>query len=161
MNIKYLKNKKQKTTDEYFMSMAIKEAKKALYPFGAIIVKNGKILVKAGSGEKQEKNYDPTAHAEINAIRKACKKIKSKKLTGLSLYSSCEPCALCFAAAWYADIESIIYSMSIEDIEKIDKNKKNLILSKKYTNTKGIKIQKGILRKSAINMYTLHAYGKD
>lgn len=96
-----------------FMQIAIEEAKKADFPFGAVIVKNNKVISSSGTGKKD--GIDPTEHAEINAIRKACEKLNSKKLPGATLYSTCEPCPMCFAAAWWADIENIVFSITLQD----------------------------------------------
>jgi len=91
--------------DKDFMHIAINVAKRADFPYGAIIVKNGKIIAKAGTASK--KNIDPTSHAEISAIRKACKKLKSKELKGCIIYSTCEPCPMCFTAIWWAKVDRI------------------------------------------------------
>ncbi|MDD4036027.1 MAG: nucleoside deaminase, partial [Bacilli bacterium] len=74
-------------------------------------VKNGQIIGEASSGGGEV--YDPTNHAETIAIRKACKNINSTDLTGATLYSSCEPCFMCFGTAWWANITNIVYSASI------------------------------------------------
>ncbi len=86
-----------------FMKIAINVAKKADFPYSAVIVKNGEIISKAGTASK--KSLDPTAHAEISAIRKACKKLKSRTLEGTTLYATCEPCPMCFTAAWWAKLK--------------------------------------------------------
>lgn len=67
-------------SDEKFMKFAINEVKKAPFPFGAILVKDGKIIAKAGSGSTD--GLDPTAHAEINVIRIACRNLQSRMLKG-------------------------------------------------------------------------------
>ena len=93
------------------MKIAIKEAEKALkrgdYPTGAVIVLNDRIISKAFSTGITKK--DPTAHAEINAIRKACRKLKSRFLTGCIIYASSEPCLMCAKAIVYARIKKIVY----------------------------------------------------
>ena len=105
-----------------FMAEAIKEAKKGIQsgdggPFGAIVVKDGKII---GRGHNQViKLNDPTAHAEIQAIRNACKKINDFSLKGAVLYSTCEPCPMCFAAIHWARIDKVIYAATREDAAKI------------------------------------------
>ena len=97
--------------DEEFMKIAISEAEKALkrkdYPAGAVIVLNNKIIAKASSTGITKK--DPTAHAEINAIRKACKKLKSRFLTGCVIYANSEPCLMCAKAMVYARIKKVVY----------------------------------------------------
>ena len=82
-------------------------------PFGAVIVRDGKVI---GRGWNQvTSTNDPTAHAEVVAIRDACSKLKSFSLSGCELYSSCEPCPLCLAAAYWARIERIYFAASCDD----------------------------------------------
>ena len=77
-------------------------------PFGAIIVKNNKIISSATNSVIVDN--DPSAHAEINAIRKACKELNTPFLDDCTIYSSCEPCPMCYAAIRWAKIENIYYS---------------------------------------------------
>lgn len=86
-------------------------------PFGACIVKDGKIIGK-GTNHVLGDN-DPTAHAEIMAIRDACKKIKSYDLKGCELYTSCFPCPMCLAAIIWANIKKVYYGNTKEDAERI------------------------------------------
>ena len=92
--------------DEKFMQLAIKEAENAPFPFGCVLVKDNQIIATGKSGET--KDVDPTAHSEINAIRSSFKKLNSKDLTGLTLYSTCEPSPMCFSATWWANIMRIV-----------------------------------------------------
>ena len=87
-------------------------------PFGAIIIdKNGNII---GNGNNQVvKKKDPTAHAEIVAIREACKKLDTQDLSGCILYTSCEPCPMCLSAIIWANIKTIYYGCTKEDAGKI------------------------------------------
>jgi tRNA(Arg) A34 adenosine deaminase TadA len=86
-------------------------------PFGACIVKNGEII---GKGSNHViKNNDPTAHAEIMAIREACKNINSYDLTGCTLYTSCYPCPMCLSAIIWANIKIVYYGNTKEDAEAI------------------------------------------
>lgn len=98
-------------TDSYFMKIAISEAEKVLergdYPAGTVIVLNNKIVAKASSTGVTQK--DPTAHAEINAIKIACKKLNSRFLECCTVYSSSEPCLMCAKAMVYARIKKIFY----------------------------------------------------
>lgn len=86
-------------------------------PFGAVIVRGGKIISE-GTNNVTKKN-DPTAHAEIVAIRNASKKFKNFSLKGCDIYSSCEPCPMCLSAIYWADIDKIYYANTKEDAEKI------------------------------------------
>jgi guanine deaminase len=82
-------------------------------PFGAIIVRNGEIL---GEGANSvTRTNDPTAHGEVNAIRAACKTLGTFTLTGCELYTSCEPCPMCLAAAYWARLDAIFYGCSAAD----------------------------------------------
>lgn len=77
-------------------------------PFAALLVRNGQIIGK--SGNQVTKTLDPTAHAEIAAIRIACREIDDFKLNGALLVSSCEPCPMCLAAALWARIDRVLYA---------------------------------------------------
>ena len=76
-------------------------------PFGAVIVKDGNIL--STGVNRVVPNSDPTAHAEVSAIREACGKLKTYKLEGCTIYSSCEPCPMCLGAIYWAHIDRIYY----------------------------------------------------
>ncbi len=82
-------------------------------PFAAIIVKDG-IEIANGCNNVTTRN-DPTAHAEVMAIRNACKKLNTWRLEGCELYSSCEPCPMCLSAAYWAGINKIWFSAKSED----------------------------------------------
>ena len=86
-------------------------------PFGACVVKEGKIIGK-GSNRVLSKN-DPTAHAEIVAIRDACKTINSYDLSGCELYTSCYPCPMCLSAIIWANIKKVYYGNTKEDAADI------------------------------------------
>ena len=87
-------------------------------PFGAVVVKNGLIVGKGNN--KVTSTFDPTAHAEVVAIREACKKLDTFKLTGCDLYTSCEPCPMCLAAIYWSHIDNIFYANTREDAKNID-----------------------------------------
>jgi tRNA(Arg) A34 adenosine deaminase TadA len=86
-------------------------------PFGAVIVKEGKIV--ASASNQVTLNNDPTAHAEVLAIRKACKKLKTFDLSDCELYTSCEPCPMCLAAIYWARINRYYFANAKEDACKI------------------------------------------
>lgn len=103
------------------MSRAIELAEASLKhqggPFGAVIVKDGKVI---GEGNNRVTlDNDPTAHAEMVAIRSACREIADFSLAGCDIYSSCEPCPMCLAAIYWAGIDKIYYAATREDAEKI------------------------------------------
>lgn len=97
--------------DEYYMSIALKEAKKAVaideVPVGAVVVKDGKIIAKAHN--QREKRNDPTGHAEILAVRAACRKLNSWRLVGCTIYVTIEPCSMCAGTILWTRIARIVY----------------------------------------------------
>ena len=82
-------------------------------PFGACVVKDGKIIGKGFNNVI--KNMDPSAHAEIMAIRDACKNIKSHDLSGCEIYTSCYPCPMCLSAIIWSNIKKVYYANTKED----------------------------------------------
>lgn len=102
--------------DEKFISLAINEAKKSAEQVGcgAVVVRNGKVIAKAFNNQRATK--DATAHAEINAIKKAGRKLGNKNLDGTTIYCSCEPCVMCLSAIVYAKIERLVYKDSLKNI---------------------------------------------
>ena len=82
-------------------------------PFGAVVVRNGEVL--SASGNSVLRDNDPSAHAEVNAIRAACKKVGAPNLKGATLYSSCEPCPMCYATAYWARLDRIYYAAGWAD----------------------------------------------
>jgi tRNA(Arg) A34 adenosine deaminase TadA len=101
------------TPDNAFMQEAIAEARHGMNaneggPFGAVIVREG-IIIGRGHNRVTSSN-DPTAHAEITAIRAACQKLDSYTLKGCDIYTSCEPCPMCLSAIYWARLETIYYA---------------------------------------------------
>ncbi len=82
-------------------------------PFGAVIVKDGEIV--AETSNSVTKDNDPTAHAEVNCIRMACKKLNTFILEGCDIYASSEPCPMCFGAIYWAHIDRIFFAATRED----------------------------------------------
>jgi guanine deaminase len=108
--------------DTKLMRMAAKEAQNGIRkgfggPFGAVVAKGGIVIAKA-SNEVLRTN-DPTMHAEINAIRKASKKLHTFDLAGCVLYSSCMPCPMCLAAIKWANIKMVYYGATAKDADEI------------------------------------------
>lgn len=144
--------------DEDFMRKAIEKAiqgiKKGQTPFGACIVKNGKIV--ACEHNVVWKTTDSTAHAEVNAIRKACSKLKTIDLTGCTIYSTTEPCPMCYSAIHWARIKKIVYGASIADAKKAGFNE--LQISDKTMKKIGkdkMKIESGLLKKECVELFAL------
>ena len=87
-------------------------------PFGAVIARNGEII--ATGVNRVTANCDPTAHAEVSAIRAACSKLNTFDLSGCEIYSSCEPCPMCLSAIYWAGISKIYYGNTKQDAKMID-----------------------------------------
>ena len=87
-------------------------------PFGAVIVRNGEII--ATGTNRVTESCDPTAHAEVSAIRAACAKLGEFKLSGCTIYSSCEPCPMCLSALYWAGVERIFYGNTKQDAKAIN-----------------------------------------
>src|SRR5580658_151513 len=106
----------------HFMREAIRLSRQKMRanqggPFGAIIVRDGKI---AGRGwNRVTATNDPTAHAEVTAIRDACKKLKRFHLEDCELYTSCEPCPMCLGAVYWARLKTIFYANTRRDAARI------------------------------------------
>lgn len=112
----------QQKEHEKFMKMAIALSEQNVTqllggPFGAVIVKDGKLVAK--SANKVTTTNDPTAHAEVSAIRKACKKLNTFDLTGCVIYTSCEPCPMCLGAIYWARIGVIYFANTKKDAADI------------------------------------------
>lgn len=86
-------------------------------PFGAVIVKDGKIVAAAANSVTNDN--DPTAHAEVNCIRKACAELKTFDLSGCTIYTSCEPCPMCLGAIYWAHIDKVFYGNNKVDARNI------------------------------------------
>lgn len=106
-----------KNMDKYF-SLAAEETMKSMErqdggPFGATIVKDGEVVVAVGN--TQMRDTDPTAHAELVAIREACKKLETRDLTGCEIYATCQPCPMCVGAIIWSGIKNVYYANTAED----------------------------------------------
>ena len=104
------------------MTLAASEARRTMKlgyggPFGAVIVKDGRVLSVASNTVL--KDCDPTAHGEINAIRKACAALKTHDLTGCEIYATGEPCPMCLSAIIWANIKRVYYANSAEKAGEI------------------------------------------
>ncbi len=98
---------------EIAVNLALENIRSGGGPFGAIIVKDGELIA---SGVNSVTNHnDPTAHAEINAIRKACKHLSDFNLSGCIIYSSCEPCPMCLSAIYWAHLDAVYFGATHRD----------------------------------------------
>lgn len=95
------------------IALAVENVRQGGGPFGAVIVRNGKIL--AEGVNRVTANHDPTAHAEVQAIRKAAALLKTFDLQGCDIYSSCEPCPMCLGAIYWAHLDHLYFAASKDD----------------------------------------------
>ncbi len=99
------------------IALSIENIQKGGGPFGAVIVKDGKVI--ATGVNRVTKNTDPTAHAEVTAIRKASKKLGTFDLAGCDIYTSCEPCPMCLGAIYWAHLDKMYYGNTKADAKDI------------------------------------------
>ncbi len=101
---------------EEAVRIAVKNVHEGGGPFGAVIVKDGKIVARGVN--RVTASLDPTAHAEVQAIRSACRALGTFSLEGSVLYTSCEPCPMCLSAVYWARIDRIFYACTRDDAER-------------------------------------------
>jgi len=141
------------------IELSINSANNSGGPFGCVIVKNNKII--AEGSNKVTLSNDPTAHAEIVAIREACKKLNVFNLPGCDLYSSCEPCPMCLSAIYWSHVDNIFYANSRDDAKKINFDD-SLIYSEFSKKIEDRKIPiKQMLRNEALQAFKIWSEKKD
>ncbi|MDD2635428.1 MAG: nucleoside deaminase [Bacteroidales bacterium] len=135
------------------IELSIENMDKGGGPFGAVIVKNGEII--AESGNSVTIDNDPTAHAEVNAIRLAAKKLGSFDLTGCDIYASCEPCPMCLGAIYWANISNLYFANNQNDADDIGFSDKFIYdeIAKNYTKRK-LKTQ-NMMREHALKAFDI------
>ena len=138
--------------------MAMAKARKGILkgqtPFGACIVKDRRVL--SCEHNVVWKTTDITAHAEIHAIRQACRKLKSIDLSGAVIYSTCEPCPMCFSACHWARISTVIYGAAIADAKKAGFNELAVSNHKlKELGISPVKIVRGFLKEENVRLFQL------
>ena len=135
------------------IELSISSAKDTGGPFGCVMVKDDKII--AEGSNKVTFSNDPTAHAEIVAIREACKKLNTFNLSGCDLYASCEPCPMCLSAIYWSHVDNIFYANNREDAKKINFDD-SLIYSEISKKNEDRKIPiKQILRDEALKAFEI------
>lgn len=142
----------------FFMRLAVRKARQGIQngqtPFGACIVKKGKPVSLAHN--QVWRSGDITAHAEIVAIRQACRKLKTIDLSGCVIYSTCEPCPMCFAACHWARLSKIVYGVKIGDARRIGFNEFALSNQRlKRLGKSRIKLEAGVLREENLELFKL------
>ena len=142
--------------DQKFMRKALEIARKGIIsgqtPFGACIVKGERIV--ASAHNTVWKSTDITCHAEINAIRQACRKLKTIDLSGCIIYSTCEPCPMCFSACHWAKISRIIYGTRIRDARRIGFNELSVSnVRLKRLGRSRVRVAGGLLKNDAMELF--------
>lgn len=137
------------TKDMEYMRMAVEKAREGVLegqtPFGAVIARKGRVL--ACVHNKVWKDWDITAHAEISAIRAACKKLNTIDLSGSTLYTTCEPCPMCFGAIHWARVSRVVFGCKIKDAKKIGFSELAISASRlKSLGKSDVKVVSGVLR---------------
>lgn len=150
----------KKANDAACMRLAIAKAQQGVLrgqaPFGACIVRRGRVV--AVGHNQVWKNTDITAHAEICVIREACRALKTIDLSGCTIYSTCEPCPMCFAACHWANISRIVYGARIADAKKFGFDE--LTVSNAAMKAMGgarLRIRKDFLRPACLGLFSLWA----
>ena len=108
-------------TDAEFMMLAIEQARLGIAlgqsPFGSVVVRDQKVI--AATHNTVWRDSDPSAHAEVNTLRLACRSLSTIDLTGSTLYSTCEPCPMCLSAIHWARVTRLVFGASIADAERV------------------------------------------
>ncbi len=142
--------------DKKFMTRAIELAKNGVEindggPFGCVVVKNGEIV---GEGNNRvTSTNDPTAHAEIIAIRDACKHLDSFQLDGCTIYTSCEPCPMCLGAIYWARPEKVFYACTRSDAAHIGFDDDFIYEELEKSNEKRKMILMNLMRDEALEIF--------
>lgn len=137
---------------EFFMRLALAEAKKGDAPYGAVIVKDNEVVAVAHNTVKRDN--DPSAHAEINAIRSLTAKLKNPSLEGYSIYTTGEPCPMCATACVWSGLSEIVYGASIQDLITVNQSQISISCEEVIDkSSKKIKVTKDILKNECLELF--------
>ena len=143
------------TANNRYMELAIAVAERGVRegnsPFGSCIVKGDRVICVAHNTVLAKK--DATDHAEMNAIRLACKKLRSHELRGCVIYSTTEPCPMCFSAIHWAKMKGIVFGTDIDDVKTL--GFKELTISDRTMKSKGgspVAVKGGFMRKECLEL---------
>ena len=137
---------------EDFMKIALEQAKQGDAPYGAVIVKDNEVIITAHN--TVQRDQDPSAHAEINAIRLLTAKLQSTSLEGYTLYTTGEPCPMCATACVWAGISEIVFGAAIADL--IAANQSQIDIACEEVIERGfrkIKVTKGVLKSECLQLF--------
>lgn len=135
------------------IALSIENVKNGGGPFGAVIVKDNEII--ATGVNRVTANHDPTAHAEVSAIRAACEKLNTFDLSGCEIYTSCEPCPMCLGAIYWAHLDKIYYGNNKHDAADIGFDDSFIYDELALTPENRQKASETILRNEAIEAFKL------
>ncbi len=143
-------------TDGDFMRLAIQAAWRGIeqgeMPFGACLVRKGRVVSVAHNSAKA--NMDTTAHAEVQAIREASRRLKTLELTGCVIYSTCEPCPMCFTACVWSKVGRIVYACRIEDAEKTGIRQIPIVSARmNQLGQSGVELVGDVLREDSLKLF--------
>lgn len=137
---------------EDFMKIALQEAKQGDAPYGAVIVKDNAVIITAHNTVQRDK--DPSAHAEINAIRLLTAKLQTTSLEGYTLYTTGEPCPMCATACVWAGISEIVFGASIGDLIAVNQWQINIACEQVIAQGfRKIKVTKGVLKAECLQLF--------
>ncbi|MGV0104197.1 CMP/dCMP deaminase, zinc-binding [Nostoc sp. DSM 114160] len=137
---------------ESFMRLALAEAKKGDAPYGAVIVKDNEVVAVAHNTVNRDN--DPSAHAEINAIRSLTAKLKNPSLEGYSIYTTGEPCPMCATACVWSGLSEIVYGASIQDLINVNQSQINISCEEVIDkSSQKIKVTKDILKNECLELF--------
>ncbi|MEH2215380.1 nucleoside deaminase [Nostoc sp.] len=137
---------------ESFMRLALAEAKEGDAPYGAVIVKDNEVVAVAHNTVRRDN--DPSAHAEINAIRSLTAKLKNPSLEGYSIYTTGEPCPMCATACVWSGLSEIVYGASIQDLISVNQSQINISCEEVIDNSfRKIKVTKGVLKNECLELF--------
>jgi tRNA(adenine34) deaminase len=144
-----------KNNDERFMSLAVEEAKQAKregdLPFGAVVVRNGEV---AGKGHTRDTiTQDVTEHSELQALQRACKKLGTKDMKDCVIYCTNEPCMMCAAAIFQADIPRVVIGVSRDELSSILRPRKLRIDDLAGDSGYKIEIVRGVLKNEVLELF--------
>lgn len=128
-------------------------------PFGAVIARNGEII--ATGVNRVTPNHDPTAHAEVSAIREACSRLKTFDLSGCDIYTSCEPCPMCLGAIYWAHLDRMFYGNTKTDAKNIGFDDSFIYDELELPKEKRRLVYKNMLQEEAIKAFELWMQKED
>lgn len=149
-------------TDADYMRLAIQATWRGLdrreMPFGAALVKRGRVVTTVHNSARAD--MDTTAHAEMQAIRDATRRLKTLDLTGSVIYATCEPCPMCFSACLWANVGRIVYACSIANAEQFGIRQIPMTCEQmKQLSGSRIELAGGVLRDESLELFTAWSRG--